>query len=241
MIKTIITFEIKNLIRERMTMIMLLWPIFVGLILKLLISREVIKGDEVALISMIIALLSGFAYGAMAGFSLLDDREDKVFESIQISPVKLDIYIWCKIGFIYILTVLASLFLIWFTGAVDVTIGKKIMIAVLVGLQMPIVAFIINSFAKNKVEGFVTMKATGFMFVFPVVGFYFLDAKEWLFSIVPIHWAAKAVQYAILEPQITAGIISMNLNFYQYLVIGLIYNLILIVIMYTWFKRKNDI
>ena len=44
--------------------------------------------------------------------------------------------------------------------------------------------------------------------------------------LAPAHWLAKAVQYLFLRPGIEAGIVEMNLNFYQYLGIGFAYNLL---------------
>ncbi len=234
-------FEIKNLIREKMTAVMMIWPLLLGGIGKYLIQQEVVEGQAMGVVAMLMALLAGYAYGAMAGFSLLDDRDDQVFESIQISPVSLKLYIWFKIAFVYLLAVLASFFIIWFTGAIEMSGGNILLIALLSSLQTPINALLINAYAKNKVEGFVTMKATGFMLMLPIGGFFFLDAKEWLFAIAPGHWAGKAVQFALLEPQINAGFIDMNLNFYQYIGIGVFYNLILMTVAFRIFKKNNNL
>lgn len=84
------------------------------------------------------------------------------------------------------------------------------------------------------------MKASAFLMLLPIAGFFFLDAKEWLFAIAPGHWAAKAIQYAILRPGIAAGIVSMNLDFYQYCIIGFLYNLALAAVAFRIFRRKND-
>lgn len=234
-------FELKNLIREKMTMVMMVWPIVLGLIGKYLIDNGIVEGQAMGVTATILALLAGYAYGAMAGFSLLDDRDDQVFDSIQISPISLKLYIWFKISFVYLLAVLGSFFIIWFTGAINLSAGKIVIISLLGSLQTPITALLINSFAKNKVEGFVTMKATGFLLMFPIGGFFFLDGKEWLFSIAPGHWAAKAIQYTILQSHIDAGFVQMNLNFNQYVGIGLVYNCLLILGAYNVFKRKNNL
>lgn len=241
MLSTMAKFEIKNLVREKMTMVMLLYPLILGGIGKYAIDTGAVEGQALGVIAMMLALIAGFSYGAMAGFSLLDDRDDQVFASIQISPISLSLYIWFKILFVYALAVVAGFFMIWYTGAIDMTSGEILMVSVLSALQVPIVAFLINAFANNKVEGFVAMKATGFLLLFPVGGFFFLDAKEWLFSLAPAYWAAKAVQYAMLRVHIEAGLVEMNLNFYQYLVMGILYNLLLIAVVYKIFKKKHNI
>jgi fluoroquinolone transport system permease protein len=241
MFATMARFEFMNIIRERMTAVMLIWPLVIGGLAKYAIHSGMVEGQAAAVIAMFMTLLAGFAFGAMAGFSLLDDRDDQVFASIQISPVSLRLYIWFKICFVWFLAVLAGFLIISLVGIAGMTTGEVLLVSVLSALQVPIVAFLVNSFAKNKVEGFVTMKATGFLLMFPIGGFFFLDVKEWLFAPAPAHWAAKAVQYIMLRPLIEDGFVSMNLNFYQYIGLGVLYNLLLIAATYSFFVRKNDI
>lgn len=241
MVLTLVKFELKNLLREKMTAVMFIWPLLLGGIGKYLISQNIVEGQAMGVTATIMALLAGYAYGAMAGFSLLDDRDDQVFDSIQISPISLKLYIWFKIVFIYILAVMANFFIIWFIGVIELTAIEILLVSMLSALQAPITAFIINAFAKNKVEGFVTMKATGFLLIFPIGGFFFLDAKEWLFAIAPGHWAAKAVQYSIIKPHIEAGFVSMNLNFNQYILIGMAYNILLVFLANRLFNKKNGL
>ena len=240
MLVALAKFEIKNVIRDRMTLVMLLWPVALGVIGKYLISSGVLEGQAVSITAMILSLITGFAYGAMSGFSLLDDRDDQVFASIQISPVSLSLYVWFKIIFAYILAVLAGYFMLWIVGAAVMTALEGLLVSALSALQVPIVALLVNAFARNKVEGFVAMKATGFLILLPIAGFFFLDAKEWLFAVAPGHWAAKAMQYAMLRPGIEAGMVNMNLGFYQYVIIGALYNLALIIVTFKIFQRRTD-
>jgi fluoroquinolone transport system permease protein len=224
-----------------MTAVMIIYPLVLGGLGKFLIDNNYVEGQALGITAMFVAIITGFAYGAMAGFSLLDDRDDQVFASIQISPISLSYYIWFKVMFAYILATLSSYFIIWFIGIIPLTAAEILLISLLASLQTPITAFLVNAFAHNKVEGFISMKATGFLLLFPAASFFFLDAKEWLFAIAPGHWPAKAVQYALLRPQINAGLIEMNLSFYQYLAIGMAYNVVLVIAAYRFFKNKEHI
>jgi fluoroquinolone transport system permease protein len=51
MLVTLAKFEIKNLIRDRMTLVMLLWPLILGAIGKYLISSGVLEGQAVSSVS----------------------------------------------------------------------------------------------------------------------------------------------------------------------------------------------
>lgn len=231
--------EIKNIVRNRMTVFMVFYPLMLGGIGRHLIVNDLVPAEALGIITIFMVVIVGFAYGAMAGFSLLDDRDDQVFASIRISPVSLDLYIWFKVGFAYLLALTGGFFVIWYGGALQLSGRDTFLVAMLSALQTPITAFLVNAFAHNKVEGFVTMKATGFLLLFPAGGFFFLDALEWLFAIAPPHWAAKAVQRAMLEPLIDAGLVSMNLEFHQYIAGGMAYNLVLVALTYLLFRKKN--
>lgn len=239
MFGSMIKFELKNVIREQMTIVMLIYPFVFGLLGRALIHFEVVYGQGVELTAILISLLAGFSFGAMGGFSLLDDRDDQVLSSIQITPVPVQWYIWFKVCFAYILAVFAGFFVIWVVGAFDLSPGRILLVSALSALQAPVVMFIINAFSENKVEGFVAMKGSGFLLIFPVVSFFFLDAVEWVFAIAPAHWPAKALQYAMMEPAIEMGLAEMNLGFSGYVGIGFAYNLLLVAATYILFKRKN--
>ena len=100
MLGALLKHETKNLLRERMTLLMLLYPLLIGIVGRILLDRGVISGEGVGIAAMLFTLFGGFAYGAMAGFSLLDDRDDQVLDSIRISPVSVHWYIWFKISFV---------------------------------------------------------------------------------------------------------------------------------------------
>ena len=123
-------------------------------------------------------------------------------------------------------------------GGLGLELLDFILISMLIGLQVPINAFLINALSSNKVEGFIAMKGSGFLIIFPIVSFFFLDWKEWLFAFAPAFWGAKAVQVSLFAKYIDSGLVSMNLNFWMYLGIGFIYNLILTYVMYNVFKHK---
>lgn len=178
-------------------------------------------------------------FGAMAGSSLLDDRDDLVLYSISISPVPVWKYLWFKVSVVYALSFVGSILIILVSGAFNMNVWQMLPISALSSMQVPSIAFLMNAFARNKVEGFVAMKAAGFLLVFPIAGFFFTDAKEWLFATAPAHWAAKAVQYLMIEPAIKAGMVRMNLDFPLYVSIGFAYNAVFTYKSYRLYIIRN--
>lgn len=238
MLMRLMKFEFKNLIRDRMTAMLLVYPIMVGFLGKYLLENQNFDENGINLLVVTLTIISGMIFGSMAGFSILDDRDDNVFLSIQISPMNVRFYVWFKVVFIYVLSVLANLLIFIIMGGLGLELLDFILISMLIGLQVPINAFLINALSSNKVEGFIAMKGSGFLIIFPIVSFFFLDWKEWLFAFAPAFWGAKAVQVSLFAKYIDSGLVSMNLNFWMYLGIGFIYNLILTYVMYNVFKHK---
>jgi len=241
MFGTMAKHELKNLLRDRMTLFLGLYPIAIGLILRFMAQRGVIAGQALNVSAVMLTLLTGFSFGAIAGMSLLDDRDDLVLYSIQISPVPVWKFIWMKVLFVYVLSLIGGVMIILVSGAMSMSFAQNLLVSALSAMQVPFLAFLINAFAKNKVEGFVAMKGSGFLLVFPVAGFFFLDRREWLFSIAPGHWAAKAVQYLQLKPAIEAGVAKMNLTFFSYLLIGFAYNAMFAALSYALFRKRNEL
>ncbi|PKM65231.1 MAG: hypothetical protein CVU94_08825 [Firmicutes bacterium HGW-Firmicutes-19] len=233
-------FELKNILRDRMTIMLLVWPIAVGLLGRYFIDSNSLDKIVSEMVIIALTLMSGMIFGAMAGFSILDDRDDNVFTSISISPLNVQAYVIFKVVFVYIMAVISGVVTVYLAGGLGFAWWQIVLISILTALQAPMNAFLINAFASNKVEGFVTMKATGFLLIFPVFSYLFLDWKEWLFAIAPGFWPAKAVQTLMFKDAISAGVINMNLSFWPYLLIGFVYNLFLVVFMYSFFRKRTQ-
>jgi fluoroquinolone transport system permease protein len=231
-------FELKNLVRDRITAMLLGYPLVFGFIVRAIIETQNLSDGVVSVLVVALSVISGMIFGSMAGFSILDDRDDHVFVSIQISPMNVEAYVLFKVVFVYVLSVMANLLIFALVQVQGLTFSQILWVAFLSALQVPIHAFIVNAFGSNKVEGFVAMKGAGFLIIFPLVAFYFTDWRQWLFMLAPAFWPAKATQYVLFEPLIELGLVEMPLNFTLYILIGIIYNLALSFALYRLFQKK---
>ncbi|HKL47583.1 MAG TPA: hypothetical protein VJ878_02850, partial [Candidatus Izemoplasmatales bacterium] len=108
------------------------------------------------------------------------------------------------------------------------------LIAFLGALQAPGVALIVNSFADNKVEGFVIMKMSGLMLAFPVLAFFIQSWQEVFLVFAPGFWSARLIQIELLPS------INVNFTIAMYFIIGVIYNMIFVsLFMKLYSKRAN--
>ena len=237
MIARLIKFEFKNVIRDRMTLMFLIYPFLVGFIGNAFLTNNQYQENIVQVIVISLSIISGVVFGAMGGFSIMDDRDDHVFTSINISPLNIRFYVWFKVAFVTVLGFFSN-FIIYYMIDMKIDLGHYILITALASLQIPIHAFIINALASNKVEGFMAMKGSGFLMIFPIVSFFFLDWKQWIFSFAPAFWVFKAFQYELVKPAIDLGLVEMYLNSTGYLIIGFVYNILLTTLLYSVFKKK---
>lgn len=186
------------------------------------------------LILVILVLFIPIVYGALIGFSLLEDRDDNVLINIRITPLSIHQFISFRLVGVYILCVISSIFVLWFSKVGAIPMKNIISISILSSLEAPISGLLINAFAKNKIEGFAIMKAGGSIVVFPIVSLFFTGSKELFFSFAPGFWSAKAISSLV-----RGGGLYLSYNMYYF--IGLIYMLILNILAYILFVKRTEI
>lgn len=186
------------------------------------------------LILVILVLFIPIAYGALIGFSILDDRDDNVLTNIQVTPLSIHQFLSFRLIGVYFLCVISTIFVIWFSNVGDMSINHVVRISLLASLEAPISGLLINSFAKNKIEGFAIMKAGGSIIAFPIAGLFFNGAKELFFSFAPGFWSAKAISSIV-----RGG--GLYLSYNQYYFIGLVYMILLNIFAYLLFIRRTNV
>jgi fluoroquinolone transport system permease protein len=235
MFKTILKAELRNILRDRMYFFFAVYPLIFGALGYFLVEwiHDKYPGSPWdGITAMVLVVITGYVFGALIAFTLLDDKDDKVLMSLKITPISVQKYVYVKIlvgmvfGFIATLTLLiATNFLP--NANFFIIIG----VALLGSVQVPSVALIVNSFSDNKVEGFVIMKLSGMVILFPVIGFLVTGWVQYFLGVAPGYWAGRLV-----ESQITTDTGSAILIFAA----GIAYNILatwLLMKLYT--KRSN--
>lgn len=240
MMATFVSSEMKKWTRDSLTAFMMIYPILFGVIGRYVLPwAEENSGfsldlyGDFALAALV--LLTPMIYGAVMGFSILDDRDDGVLTAIRVTPLTVAGFLSFRVILVMFFTFIASLYVILFSNFGPLTLGEALMISGVNALGAPISGFLINAFANNKIEGFAIMKGTGMVVVFPVIGLIFTDAKEFIFAFVPGFWPAKAIS------TLFRGEAVMNLSFEGYLLIGIVYVLVLNVVLYKFFIHKTRV
>ncbi|OPJ55148.1 fluoroquinolones export permease proteinc [Alkalithermobacter paradoxus] len=185
------------------------------------------------LIVVILTLLTPQIYGALIGFSILDDRDDNILTSIRVTPLNIHQFLSFRLAIVLILSFIACSYVMYFSNIGSFNNIQIISIAFLASLSAPMTGLFINCLSKNKIEGFAAMKGAGSVIIFPIISLFFIDKRELFFSFVPSFYPAKAISSIIKGESI------LLLSYNQYYFIGLLYVLILNFVSYRLFLQRT--
>jgi hypothetical protein len=172
-------------------------------------------------------LLAPALAGFMAGFLLLDERDDRTLLALLVSPVAPGAYLAYRLGLPLALGMVMTLIGYPIAGLTDAPLAAVLGVAALGACVGPILALVLAAFAENKVAGFALMKLANGVTMLPIVA-YFFDESPWQIAagIAPTYWPLKAYwQAAAGEPWLI------------YLAVGVVVNALTIAWLLRRFRR----
>lgn len=236
--RNLIWNQTKRVGRDNLLLILSVYPLILAVVGKYLIPflREAFLenldlSEHYPAILVFFILANPYIYGSLAAFTLLDEREENVLQAIRVTPLKLSNYLGAKVLFFVIVSIATGVLITWYINLVPIGLGESVLINSLMALSAPLSMLMINSFARNRVEGFALVKGTGFMILLPALAFYVPERYSLLAGVIPGYWPAMAIN-KLSNPSF--GLMP----YWGYLLVGLLYILILIVILYQRFSRK---
>jgi fluoroquinolone transport system permease protein len=235
MLLKVILHELKHMTRDQMYVFFLFFEVVListaSILLPYLESEVSLLASHLALITLL--LMSGIIFGAISGFSMLDDMDDGVLFSLKVTPISLTYYIFFKLFLTFIFSSIATIALLLVTGLLmDISLLNAFMIILLSSLQAPFIALIMATFSSNKVEGFVIMKLTGLTLIGPIVSLFLTDWTELLLSIFPGFFPSR-----MLMMEITTISFTFSSPVIYFLIGSMVYGLFM-TLLFKMYKRK---
>ncbi len=230
-------YELKKWVRDPMMIFLLAYPVIIASVVRFGVpyAQEQFQLSVAPynhVLAAVLMLLTSAISGAVIGFSILDDRDDKILYAIDVSPVSFDIYMGFRFIMSFMLTYVGSVVALLIANLGGIPVYALLLVPVGIALFSFISAMFINFFASNKVEGFAMMKAGAMIIVFPIASLFFTDYKEFFFGFEPNFWAVKALSVAMLPT------LEFNLGFWTYFTVGIFYAFGLNVVTYHIFKKR---
>ncbi|HOI46154.1 MAG TPA: hypothetical protein PLR26_00320 [Bacilli bacterium] len=262
----LLQYELKTIIKDPMNRFMMIYPFMmlfiIGYVLPQIVQKttsgmETTGAIYTLLIGFVMSLaIGGYVMGAMLGFSLLENKDEKTILSIAVTPITVEGYATFKIIYTYVFSIISNLIIVGGTkllasnqyvvnlGAGPVSLFDNLsyfqilLFALVNSLLVPTIALIFGAFAKNKVEGFAFVKGGGLIVMTPLLAIIpaLADAKQYILGILPNFWAIKGMLNLALN-----STHASNLNFYLYLLIGSIYSVLISILSLKVFIKKSGI
>ena len=236
----VLQHEIRNILRDKMYGFLLVFSalmILGGIYLIPYLQTTLPQGSPIPdIVIFTFIIMMSFFFGAITGFTLLDDKDDFVLFSLKVTPIDVKLYVIIKLIISYIFGFFATFAMMMLTPFLsNASLDQKLMIALLAALQGPILSLLVNAFSSNKVEGFVFMKMSGLILMLPIAAFFVEGPIEFIMSPIPGFWTARMVgmHLSISSP----GMISFSL----YFIIGVFVNLLLLLILFRFYCKRNHL
>jgi len=129
--------------------------------------------------------------GFIVGMLLLDDRDDGTLQAMRVTPLSLGNYLAYKLTLPVVLAAVTSVICIPAAGLME--FRASLVPACLVGaLWAPILALLMASFAKNKLQGFVLMRVSNVPVAAPFLAWFVTSSWTYAFGLLPSFWPLKA-------------------------------------------------
>ncbi len=226
--------DFRSIRRDSLTSWMIFLPVLLALVLRWgvpPITARLMEQYNFDLVQYYPVLLAYFfvgmcpmVFGAVIGFLLLDEKDDRTLTALQVTPLPLNSYILYRVAVPILLTFGLMFVLFPLANLTPFDLRTVLLTALAAAPMAPMLALMFGSLAQNKVQGFALMKLTGFIFIAPVVAYFAPAGWELAFGIVPTYWPMKV--YWLLYEGATVV--------WPYVVVAVVYQLLVTV----YFARR---
>ncbi|MCK6538739.1 MAG: hypothetical protein L6Q26_01670 [Anaerolineales bacterium] len=226
--------DLRSIRRDSLTSWMIFLPVLLALVMRWgvpAITTRLMEQYNFDLVQYYPVLLAYFfvgmcpmVFGAVIGFLLLDEKDDRTLTALQVTPLPLNSYILYRVAVPILLTFGLMFVLFPLANLTPFNLRTVLLTALAAAPMAPMLALMFGSVAQNKVQGFALMKLTGFIFIAPVVAYFAPAGWELAFGIVPTYWPMK-VYWLLYEGAA---------NVWLYVVIAFVYQLLVTV----YFARR---
>ena len=193
--------DVRMVFRDPLLAIMPFVPFLAGGALRFLLPllSEFIEGktgfrllDYADLARVIILLFPGMFFGTVAGFLLLDDRDDGVSGYWGVTPAGRSGYLGARLGLFSVAAFVAGVLAVRVFGLGRSDLLREAAASALGAIQTPFVALFLAAFASDKVEGLSVVKALSGMDIVPLAILVALPVRfaAWPF---PQYWAGETM------------------------------------------------
>ena len=186
-----------------------------------------LNGFYPAIAGYALLIIAPVMCGMVVGFLLLDERDNRTLFALRVTPLPPAIYLTWRLLMPIATSIVITLVIFPLAGLEKPDILRLLVSALAASPLAPLTALALATFANNKVQGFALLKALSVLQMAPLVAYFVHSAWQSVFGIIPTYWPAKLL-WAFQQKESASWI---------YLVAGLAYQLLLLVVLMRRFNR----
>lgn len=236
--------ELKLIYRDAILLMMMLFIIYLGVVLRFLIpwantfmiERSLMPGSlgNMQLVSYYPLILTFMVLftgpqlsGAIFGLLILSDKDEQVIKALMITPMSSAKYIKRRAIASWTLGTIFILVLFYMIGINVDTLWKNVVIAMGGGLTAPLIMLFLGITSESKVQGMNYGKILSLFGILLLISWFVNGNLQFVFGILPYYWISKA--YWNMD---TGNIWLL------YVSIGIVYQAVVVLGMSKLFNKK---
>jgi fluoroquinolone transport system permease protein len=193
--------DLKNIRRDGLLLLSLLAPLLFAatmrfglpLLRDFLFQRTGLDlAEHYSFAMSFLTLMTPMMLGLLAGFILLDERDENLLNYYAVTPLTKTGYFLYRMAAPVIMGFFLAFLLVGLVGLAPVHYGKLVPVVLMASLEGPMFALILGAYAANKVEGLALSKALGISFLAPLAGYLLESRWHLLAGLFPPYWVTQA-------------------------------------------------
>lgn len=197
--------DLKQIRRDELLQFFLIYPLLLGVLLRWLIPWATERAAGfldltpyyVLLVSFFGLLVIPQLVGLLVGTLLLDERDEHTLTALMVTPMPMQSYALYRVLTPVLINLVGGVVVIYLIGIAVPTVEQTLILLISVAPMGPVIALLLASLAKNKVEGIAIMKALGIFTLVPFAAWFVPEPWQWLLGIFPTYWSMKAYWLAL--------------------------------------------
>ncbi|NAP00551.1 hypothetical protein FRY77_31735 [Halomonas sp. MG34] len=211
--------DMKQIYRDPMLLISLIGPLLLILLVRFILpfaTAQFALGAYNGLLASFFILLIPLLLGIMAGFIMLDERDDKMIDYFAVTPLSKQGYLLYRLLLPGVLTVLYGYIYLEWASPVSLPILDKLLVTVMLAMEAPIICLFLVAIAANKIEGLALSKGVGLVVFVPFIIYFVSEPWNWAVGILPTFWPAKLflIEGVHLMASLFIGVLGVGIHFF---------------------------
>ncbi|MBN2878769.1 MAG: hypothetical protein JXN65_03970 [Clostridia bacterium] len=194
--------ELKKIFREPIMVLLFFAPILITLIFKLMyvflvpfiqkyIAFDMSQYQHYVLVFTMI--MSAMLLSIVMGFTMIDDRDNKIVELISVTPMGKSGYLFMRLSLVFLFVFIYSIYTYLFMGIYILPVFTLLYLSLILCIYSAVMGLLLFSVASDKVNGLTYAKGMNVVFLFAFVDLLNIKWLNAVGGIFPPYWITKII------------------------------------------------